>query len=287
MQEKDVSAQEDQAIQDRLAEWQQGDFSLDCGEFLYRDLSEVDEHGEDDGGAVFDGSVVGFAVISQTCDVVRKIEQVPYVSVCPLVKIDPARIVDIEKGQAPRFGLLGAPPEGVVVDFSRTMSVSKQLLLTWDRQRGCASDQEQVAFAKALENLFGRFAFPDAFVSSVSPLRKAILSKYSKDASPLGQAVRSIRELRVLPHERWASQDAVPITFIAILDDAHEREMSDVQKIEAEMLQKISSIKWQEPFCPHEQILWMATLEDLTAADYLNSYPLDVNSLSLSRRFTD
>lgn len=268
-----------------LAEWRQGDFSLGCGDFLFRDVSETTDEGEDDGGAVFDSDVVGFAVISQTCDVVREPERVPYVSVCPMVVIDEKRIGEIERGQAPRFGFLSATPENVVVDFSRTMSVSKNLLVSWERQRGCVDESQQLEFARALETFFGRFAFPDAFVTSVVSLRKAILSKYPKAGSDLGKAVRSIREIRAYPHASWSDEAAVPVTFIAILEDEGERELADREEIRKQIWPKISAIEWQDPFSLHRDGLHLATLGDLTAAEYLNSYPLDVNSLSFARRY--
>lgn len=275
----------DEVFLARLAEWQQGDFSLDCGDFLFRDVSELTDEGEDDGGAVFDSETVGFAVISQTCDVARESERVPYVSVCPMVVVDAKRIGEIERGQAPRFGFLSATPDNVVVDFSRTMSVSKKLLVSWERQRGCEDERQQLEFARALETFFGRFAFPDAFVASVASLRKAILSKYPKGESDLGKAVRSIREIRAYPHASWSDMAAVPITFIAILEDEGKRELADREEIRKQIWPKISAIDWQGPFSLHEGGLHMATLGDLTAADYLNSYPLDVNSLSFARRY--
>lgn len=267
-----------------LYEWQQGDFSLDCGDFLFRDISEQ-TNGVDDGGAVFDSSVVGFAVISQTCDVVREPERIPYVSVCPMVTVDAKRIEDIARGQAPRYGFLSETPEGVVVDFSRTMSITKELLVSWKRQRGCKDERQQLEFARALEAFFGRFAFPDDFVASVVSLRKAILSKYPKADSDLGKAMRSIREIRVYPHASWADKVFVPITFIAVLDDEDKREVVNRKEIARHILPKINEIKWVGPFSLHENGLHLATLNDLTATEYLNSYPLDLNTLSFARRY--
>lgn len=275
----------DEDLLERLAEWQQGDFSLGCGDFLFRDLSEMADDGGDDGGAVFDSEIAGFAVISQTCDVVRAPELVPYVSVSPMIVVDAKRIGEIERGQSPRFGFLSATPDGVVVDFSRTMSVTKNLLVSWERQRGCEDEHQQLEFARALETFFGRFAFPDAFVASVASLRKAILSKYPRGESDLGKAVRSIREIRAYPHASWSDEAAVPVTFIAILEDEGERELADREEIRKQIWPKISAIEWQGPFSLHEDGLHLATLGDLTAADYLNSYPLDVNSLSFARRY--
>ncbi|MBL3562228.1 hypothetical protein [Rhodovulum sulfidophilum] len=279
------ASESDGVFLDRLTEWQQGDFSIGCGDLLFRDVSELTDEGEDDGGAVFDSEIVGFAVISQTCDVVREPGCVRYVSVCPLVFVDAKRMGEIERGQAPRFGFLSATPDGVVVDFSRTMSVTKDLLVSWERQRGCEDERQQVEFARALETFFGRFAFPDAFVASVASLRKAILSKHPKGGSDLGKALRSIREFRAYPHQSWSNKDAVPVSFIAILEDEEKRELANREEIRKQIWPKISAIDWQGPFSLHEDGLHLATLNDLTAADYLNSYPLDVNSLSFARRY--
>jgi hypothetical protein len=279
------SSEGEDEILDRLAEWQQGDFALDCGDFLFRDLAEEGDETDFDGGAVFDAGVLGFAVISQTCDIVRRPIDVGYVSVCPLVKIDPKRIADIERGQAPRYGLLSNTPEAVVVDFSRTMSVTKDLLLTWTRSRGCEDDQQQLDFARSLELFFGRFAFPDDFVISVTSLRRAILDKYGKDGSDFGKASRSIRELRAVPHAAWSDTESVPVSFVAILDDEEKREIKDRNKIGELLKPAIDAIKWKAPFSLHPDGLGLFTLSDLTAADYLNSYPLDVNSLSFARKY--
>lgn len=116
-------------------------------------------------------------------------------------------------------------------------------------------------------------------------MRKAILSKYPKGESDLGKAVRSIREIRAYPHASWSDMAAVPITFIAILEDEGKRELADREEIRKQIWPKISAIDWKGPFSLHEDGLHVATLGDLTAADYLNSYPLDVNSLSFARRY--
>ena len=269
----------------RLAEWQQGDFSLDCGDFLFRGLSKPIDGDKDDGGAMLDSEPSGFVVISQTCDVVREPKRVPYVSVCPLVSVDEKRISEIERGQAPRFGFLSGAANGMAVDFSRTMSVTKELLVSWRQNRGCKDESQQLEFARALETFFGRFAFPDGFVKSVASLRKVILSKYSKETD-FRKALRSIREMRVHPHANWSDKTLVPVTFIAVLDDEDKRELVDPEAIKEQIIPKIDAIKWEDPFVLHEDRLRLATLADMTAADYLNSYPLDVNSLSFARRYT-
>ncbi len=269
-------------ISEKLAEWQQGDFSLDCGDFVYGDLSDDGETLE----AYFEEGIIGYAVVSQTCDIVRDPNKsdIKNVSVCPLVKIISARLSDIEKGQAPRFGLLQAVPKNTVVDFSRVMSISKKLLVKWDRKRGCLSEKDQIEFAYSLKQFFGRYAFPDGFNDSLSSFQKAVKSKYAKD-SDLGKTVRSIRELRVYPHSDWNNSECVPITFIVILEDDDVRELKDTNTISKLIKSKIDLIKWIKPYELHERAIHMAKLSDLTAAEYLNSFPLDLNALSYAKRY--
>lgn len=265
----------------RLAEWQQGDFSLSCSELLFLDKSEDEEPYE----AVFDEGVEGCVVISQTCDVVREVDILPNVTVCPIVEIDAKRHSDIEKGLAPRYGLIDNLPEGRVVDFSRAMSVSKQLLVTWERQRGCENEKQILELATALERFFGRFAFPDAFNESIKSLRKAVYAKHEKD-SDLGRAWRSIREIRVRPHAGWTEDVSVPVTFIVVLESADTREIGDKSKIYNTIADKFTGVVWEPPFSLHEEGLYLTTLADMTASEYLNSYPLDLNALSYARRYS-
>lgn len=270
----------------RLVEWQQGDFSLECGDFLFRDCAEEEEAGEDPSEIVLDSSVEGFAVISQTCEIVRDAEQVPYVTVCPLIQIDDAHVQNIEKGQAPRYGILPGAPNGLFVDFSRTMSVSKSLLTTWKRHRGCLDDKDLVRLAKSIEIFFGRFAFPDDFVACVSKFRRSIVGKYGKEQSNFGKAVRSIRELRVLPSPSWIGGDQISIMFIVILEVESDRELKSVEEIRDEIEPKLREIEWTPAYIWGDPDVYFTTLGDISAAEYLNTYPLDVNALSFAKRYS-
>ncbi len=269
-----------------LADWQQGDFSLECGGLVFRDVAGIDDDTGEETDICCDEAVLGFVVISQTCDVIRDPANtsLKYVSVCPLVEIDFEGLSSVEKGKVPRFGLIANTPDNVVVDFSRTMSVSKELLVSWEKQRGCPLEKEQLQFARSLERFFGRFAYPDAFNDSLISLRKAVNNRYDKN-SIFGKALRSIRELRVYPHASWNSPDSVPVTLIVILDEEIEREIKDRDKVYEQIKLKVNEIDWKAPFSLHEQEIHLAELRDLTAVDYLNSYPLDLNSLSFARRY--
>ena len=267
-------------IPDRLTELQQGDFSLSCRDLIFLDLSEDEEPYE----PVFDEGVDGCVVISQTYDVVREIEILPNVIVCPIVEIDNRRQADIEKGLAPRYGLINNLPEGMVVDFSRAMSVSKRLLLTWERQPGCKNEHQTLNLAMALELFFGRYAFPDTFNESIKSLRKTVYAKHEKN-SDIGRALRSIREIRVLPRARWTDEDSVPVTIIVVLEEADTRELSDRGKIYETIAEKFAGVTWEVPLALHDLGIYLTSLSDMTASEYLNSFPLDLNTFPYARRY--
>ncbi len=275
-----------------LYEWQQGDFSLESGTLLFRDFSPINHSNktcDHNSLGYCDEKMPGFVVISQTCDIVREpIDSFSkFVSVCPLVEVNPAGISNIEKGKAPSFGLIENTPDNLVVDFSRIMSVSKNLLVTWRRRRGCPSESKKREFAIALERFFGRYAYPDAFNQSFSSFRNATYEKYNKNSN-FGKVLRSICELRVYPHSCWNNTDSVPVTLIVVIEDRDKREIEDREEIYTQVKSNFDKINWVSPFSPHEEYgIHIAELRDLSALDYLNSYPLDLNSISYAKRYKD
>ena len=142
-------------------------------------------------------------------------------------------------------------------------------------------------FAMALERFFGRYAYPDAFNQSFASFRNATYDKYNKDSN-FGKVLRSISELRVYPHSSWGNTDSVPITLIVILENRNNREIKDREEIYTQVKSNVDKIKWVYPFSLHEEHgIHVAELIDLTALEYLNSYPLDLNSISYARRYTE
>ena len=137
--------------------------------------------------------------------------------------------------------------------------------------------------ARALERFFGRFAFPDAFNESIKSLRKAVYAKHEK-SSDLGRALRSIREIRVRPDASWTDENSVPVTFIFVLEE-DTCEVRDRNEFYKSIAEKLTGIDWKAPFSLHDPALDMPTLSDMTASEYLNSYPLDLNALSYARRY--
>lgn len=264
--------------QDRaLRSWRQGDYALGV-EFLYAEL------GDEASGEVFDaradGEAVGAVVVSQTCDIVNLTAARRFVTMCPLVRVAPNSLTEIALGRRPTHASLQSPPEdGVVADLTRAMSVSKELLATWERHSGFDDDVERENFAFALERLYGRFAFPDPLIAVLTPFRRRVVSKHGKPDSPLGQVYRSLRQLRVRAAPHWGAE-RIQLAFLAILEDAEDREAT-WHDIEQEIGGQLDRMALPEGFERAEPFLLMGTADDLTARDLLDSQVLDFTYLCL------
>jgi hypothetical protein len=267
-------------VDDAVSHWQQGDCALGDQWFLFRfapgaPLTTAALDAQLTDSDVVEDEVVGFVVVSQTCDVARQCGQRPFVKICPLVKVDEGRLSEIQRGRRPRYGFVpGVARAQLVADFDRVMTVEKGVVAGWEHTRGCVSDAQQRSFARALARNSSRAALPDDFVGVVSKLRKRLVDKHGK-ASAEGEALRALREIRVSASPSWDA-DAVEvfITFIPSRDQ-------DV--VEGEQWSDFLT-KWLELVVVVGRYTRVdgavLGLEDITAAEYVDSDPLDLDHLS-------
>lgn len=262
------------------AEWRQGDFALACGPLLFGDAPETPEDGPFS-PMLETEDPAGFVVVSQTCDIVRHLESVPYVAVCPLIEVAGRELKSIESGRRPRFALVEHAPENHVADLLRIMSVSKTLLPTWAWQAGFSTEQRAIRFARDMERIFGRFAFPDSFNACIGPLTARIFDKHAKNGD-LGKALRSLTELRVFHSADWDAPE-VEIAFLLILGKGDDRLMKP-ESIKKTFEEAIVGLTWTPPFSLASPSVYIGAYEDFSARDYVQSVPLDVHSLSLAAK---
>ena len=277
---------------DSLAAWRQGDFTWDYAGFAFlsqsgRIVEENDAEYQDD-----QRETVGVAVISQTCDIEREPSVVPYVTVCPLVRLKESIFGLVEKRRMPRMGFLPAlEDKNVAVDFSRTMSVEKELLKSWTRNVGCENEEQQTQFARMIETCFGRFPFPNDLGKSLEKFRDKVYDKHNREQSPFGQALNYLRELRVTWVDDDPSDLEIKVTFIGILRTEKggrygilgmsKEEVDELKvKIEEAISAEIVKIDWIEPYRSGEPKILLTTLRKMFVTEYQNSHALDVNSLS-------
>jgi hypothetical protein len=165
-----------------------------------------------------------------------------------------------------------------VADLDRIMTVEKPVVASWTRTTGWTTDSEGRRFAAALARKRVRFAFPNDFTALVGAMKRRLVAKHDK-SSDEGQALRALREIRVQASPSWDAE-AVDLFFWFIRDDADVA--SSISESRPERLK--SWLRLAPPSARFTNVDGrIASLADLTAADYVASDPLDLDHLSETR----
>lgn len=254
--------------------WQQGDYTLSIRRIFwltYDDTSGIKPDDDD---------VVGFAVVTQTCDILNR----DYVTVCPLVELSEKDMTNVVSGSTPAFAVLQNPPTNrTVVDLGRMMTLHKSLLPHLDRQLGFTDENERTWFAQALARKHGRFAFPDAFNDTVlKPLRERILDSRSKRDSPHGKAYRSIRSARTAAYPNWNAEE-VTVTFFFVLEPENLREAKRAE-ITKTLDAHFGKLNWPVGFRAAAPSYRLDDIEAFSALEWTNSAPIDWEFISFAGR---
>ena len=276
--ERDVRIQEVETV---LKEWRQGDCVIGEHWFLYRFSPQIPlTHGSielaQEETSLGESEVRGFAVVTQTCDIIRSCSERPFIEIVPLVEVDEQQFHNAQRGRLPRYAYIsGVSKFNLVTDLDRVMTVEKAVVAEWQRISGCQNDQEIRAFGQALARKRVRFAFPDDFIEFVKKLQKRMQDKHSKPNAE-GEALRALREIRVYAEPSWDASKVRLIFFFI----RHE-EQNQFQQIEWDQLRK----QWLQLLPETEEYRFevdgiIRSLEDMTAKEYVESDPLDLDHLS-------
>ncbi len=267
-------------VDEALASWRQGDCVLGDQGFLFRlnpgaPISDAAALAAVEGADAAETQVHGFAVVTQTCDIVRACGARPFVHVCPLVEVDPARLREIRRARRPNYAFVpGTANRGLVADLDRVMTVEKAVAAEWSRVAGTHDDEEARTFRLALARNRSRVAFPDDFVRLASPLTRR-MSKKHKVRSEEGRALRALREIRVRAEPAWVA-DPVRVLFLFVRGDTAPTFANRTWDAYREL--------WLQRVPPGGRFRSIdgvvQTLDDLTARDYVESDPLDLDHLS-------
>lgn len=263
-----------------LRHWRQGDCVIGEQWFVHRlapdiPLTEEATDAAQQGVDLAEMEVRGFLVISQTCDIVRSCVERPYVEVAPLVEINAGELGIIERGRRPRYAFVpGLKYRNLVGDLDRVMTVEKAVVASWKRIVGCATDQETRNLAQTLARKRSRFAFPDDFTSFANKLQGRLQEKHNKQSNE-GEALRTLREIRVRAAPSW-NDNPVDIMFWFIRNEVEPDFKGQSWDTFLESWLKL--VPATARFNPVYGIV--LTLDDLTARDYVESDPLDLDYLS-------
>ena len=271
-------------VDERIASWRQGDCVVADDWFLFR--VNVDNPLTADGeAAVVEGaenaetSVRGFAVLTQTCDLFRSCADRPFAEVSPLVEVDDRVLREIERGRRPNYGFIpGVADQRLVADLDRVMTVEKAVVAAWERIEGCRTEDEARRLSLALARKRARTAFPDDFVEFARPLMDRMSERHDRQSDE-GRVLRSLREIRVRAAPSWDA-DAVELMFWFVRnDDESAFEAEDWKHCRTALPQAQST---SGRFVRVDGVI--LSLDDLTARDYVESDPLDLDHLSTRRQ---
>ncbi len=117
----DVAGREQ--VDQRIATWRQGDCVIGDDWFLFRTnmgnpLTAAGKAAVVEGVENAETSVRGFAVLTQTCDLVRHCGDRPFAEVSPLVEVNDQVLREIERGRRPNYGFIpGVADRRLVADL--------------------------------------------------------------------------------------------------------------------------------------------------------------------------
>lgn len=267
-------------IDTALGCWRQGDLALDESLFVHladpaAPLTEAADEAVGEGLQALGSEVRGLIVLTQTCDLVRSCAVRPYVEVSPLVEVGHEALNEVRKGRRPSLATFPAlAVRGLAADLDRTMTVEKSLVAAWHRTPGCATDGEVRGLADALARKRARFAFPNDFTALVMKLSGHLAGKHGKD-SPEGRALRALREIRISASPRWDA-DSIALLFRFV----PEGDGPDADGA-AHLDKWLAMVPPTGRFTEVDGLI--VSLEDMTAADYVDGDKLDLDRLSLPR----
>lgn len=276
-------------IDHQLQQWRQGDIVMspdvptlhlahmaapgtDASELLAAQLAQ---EGEDPSLVVVTTDTPGFMIVSQTCDLVRSCLDRPFVEICPLQMVAPAKLPMIRNGRQPRYvWCTGIGEADLAVDLEQVATIEKAALvrLAAERREGTASAAEARALSEALGRKRSRAALPNDFTALMEPLQRRVIERYSKD-TPEGRFLRAIREIRVRARPGWeADQPEIELLFLFDGDQALPQDSDDRA---SELLGRLV------PGGRYAVVEGRAlSLHALSAAEYLESDRLDLEHLS-------
>jgi hypothetical protein len=269
-----------QQVDAALQAWRQGDYVLGEQWFIYRfdpalPLTEESAALAGEGIDLAEVAVRGFVVVTQTCDIVRKSRDRYFIEVAPIVEVPEHVAHEIERGRRPSYAIIPTlRDQQLVADLDRTMTVERAVVTRWQHRTGCLTEEETRKFSLALARKRRRYAFPDDFTAFARKLTDRLLEKHDRQSDE-GGALRALREIRVHASPSWDAEE-VKLTFWFIHED------SEVT---------FEGMGWDVLLNAWLQLIpasgrfktvdgAVVALEDLTAKDYVESDPLDLDYLS-------
>jgi hypothetical protein len=156
----------------------------------------------------------GVALVSQSCDVV--LSHRLNVQVAPIVELTGENSRAARDGKRSQYAHLPHLGDDSFIDLDQVSTVSKAALAGRRYGPGLQGDDAIRRFSAAVARRFGRFAFPDRVSDAMKVLRDLVQSKASKPASPFGQVLEEVLELRAESRDWTTAAPEVTLIFVVL-----------------------------------------------------------------------
>lgn len=273
-----------ESINAATVEWRQGDVVefralgwLAVTDAPLTEHSAVAETAQDSNVASVFTEVDSLVVISQTCDVVRDCSSRPHVELARLIRLEEPVSSEARRGSRPRYVPVPGAGADAFADLDLVMTAEKSFLARCGRIAGLPTDADQRRFGRSVGRVYSRFAFPDDLSDALRGLTARVRDKHARDSKE-GQAIEGLEEIRVTGTPSWSATEVdVFLTFApptraeaeSIMDPDQWDEMVDSWLNRADPVGIVRSIDGA-----------MIPLDELTAREYVDSDPLDLDYLS-------
>jgi hypothetical protein len=231
--------------------------------------------------AVARSLVEAMVITTHTCDLVRSASDRPYARLSPLVRLaDPIDVDEAVRLLRPRYAHVPALGPDAFADFDVFTTVEKSVFLRYERIRGCATDEEEQRFRRALQRNVGRGAFPNDLQGALGRMIRRWRDKRTRDTDE-GKALRAVDDVRLLPNPDWSAGEI----YVEMLICPPSRGAAIAVLPDADWLELLG--EWESRCTPNGVIrsveLVLQPLDELSARDYVDSDPLDLDALSPDR----
>ena len=217
------------------------------------------------------------AIISQTCDIVRDCKTRPLLLVAPIVHLQEPQAGESRKGRRPRYVPVPGLGDSAFADTDLVVTIEKSVVLGSEPIRGLRDRESQRRFSLGISRVFSRFAFPDDLARSLRPFVNRVKQKHGRQSLE-GMALEIIEEIRATGVPSW---DAEPLDVFIIVSPATRTEADQVMS-QGQWDSLVD--KWLERVEPTGVIASvdgaMTPLDELSARQYIDSEPLDLDHLS-------
>jgi len=228
-----------------------------------------------------------FALVSQDCDIVGPSAYEPYVSVCPIVAVPAEQAPSAARGWMPGLAPIPALGPERCADLSRVVTLEKAVLLDATRVARLRDDGEVRLFRGVVHRHFSRAAFPDELQPALRPILDRLREKRGRQSAE-GNAADAIHDIRIKGHPSW---DAVTVSidvnvYLLCFRDNYAAIAQEDGGQDADELWAEHRERWSQ-FLPTDATgrissieLSIELYEELSAADYFDSDPLDLGGMS-------